>query len=58
MGSLSTALCVIKLWYLGSGGIDTHIKVDHFNQECKSLDGIHRHIRNCKTDNLRLILTQ
>ena len=41
------------------GSIDTHIKVDHFNQaysclhctkECKSLDGICRHVRNCKND--------
>ena len=40
-------------------GIDTHIKVEHFNQayscphctkECKSLDGMCHHIRNCKTD--------
>ena len=41
------------------GGIDSHIKVDHFNQayscphctkECKSLDGMCHHMRNCKTD--------
>ena len=41
------------------GGIDTHIKVEHFNhayscphctKECKSLDGMRHHIRNCKTD--------
>ena len=40
-------------------GIDSQIKVDHFNQvyscphctkECKTLDGMHRHIRNYKTD--------
>ena len=41
------------------GAIDSHIKVVHFNQacscphcgkECKSMDGMHHHIRNCKTD--------
>ena len=40
------------------GGIDSHIRVEHFNQayscphckkECKSLDGIHRNIKTCKT---------
>ena len=40
------------------GGIDSHIRVEHFNQAyscphckkgCKSLDGICRHIKTCKT---------
>ena len=49
MESLCTsALCVRKSWYLGGGGIDTHIRVEHFNKAyscphfkkvCKSLDG-------------------
>ena len=39
------------------GGIDSHIRVEHFNQayscphckkECKSLDGIRHHIKTCK----------
>ena len=43
----------------GGGGIDTHIKVDHFNlvyscprctKECKSLDGMHYHMKYCKMD--------
>ena len=48
---------ICKLVKVSWGAIDSHIKYDHFNQmyicpncskQCKSMDGMRRHVINCK----------